>query len=215
MNKYLEKIAESASVQGGTDSGYTPARKALASTMLAGLGAHVTSNYLPSALGYTKVYHGTSASAVDSIMNEGLDPSRGGSGVASNAARLADESTGKVHVSRYRQTADMYSRMFNGGTGSAVVTARIPTSHWDRMRPDKHVSDGLDKYRAATTTERIDPKYLARRPLGGIAPHLSPSSILNHLRSHPGGFAKGSLGVVGGIALTGLGAYNQFRDSTE
>lgn len=157
MNKYLEKIA---SRKEGVSVGDVAS---------VGAGAHLLSKVPQRLLGYHKVYHGTTNTNADSIRKNGFDPSKGGTGASKISSSYADQSKGKVHLTKTKLSARMYAGDLGGkidaekarnpvspnkrrtlinalkdsytGKGS-VVKARVPHSTWSRMKVDPDSSAG-------------------------------------------------------------------------
>lgn len=206
-NKYLEKIAKE---QTKDEVGLVPL----------GAGLLAAKASVPRLLGYHKVYHGTSVEKANKILREGFDPARGGSGAAKGHRGFERQSAGKVHVTK----SPIISRMFAAFTERGepltsqkqmkqalkdslvfkgkTLTARIPESYWNAMRPDPDM--GSVKDTAATFHHKIDPKYVSRAGgVGGVLPHLSPRHLLKYYKANPKRALTGLGLAAGGSALAG------------
>lgn len=153
MNPYLVKIASKRK--------YSPA----AETVAAGAGAAVISTSPSRMLGYHTVYHGTSSTAAEGIRKNGFLPGLGGTGAATVNPRYTENSKGKVHFTKTKLSARMYSgdpasalkKVHTGEyskgealskilkdsfTKGKVVKSKIPHSMWRRMDVDADSSRG-------------------------------------------------------------------------
>jgi hypothetical protein len=164
-------------------------------------------------LGYTKVYHGTNSTAADQIHQHGLDPSKGGTGASTMKGAYMEESKGKIHVTRNKEYAGAYANVAEKTKGGKahVITARVPKAQWERMERD--TDGGPTKNFAATTTEKIDPEFVSKKPFSGLKPHLNRDSILKHIKSNPKSFAKGVGRLGAGAALIGAGIHQAIKNN--
>ena len=204
-NRYLEKISQEQDEAGVS-------YKALGAGALAGKAS------VPRLLGYHKVYHGTSSETAKKILKEGFDPSKGGSGAAKGHSRYESQSAGKIHVTKNPLIARMFAAFTDRGApltdGSqmqkaivdslklrgGVVSARIPQSYWEGMKPDPDM--GGVKPAAATFHHKIEPKYVDRAVgVKNILPHLSPKHLSKYYKNHAGRALTGLGLAAGGSAL--------------
>lgn len=215
-NKYLEKIAD---VTKSEDSPkYVP-------TAL-GLGAAYYS--APKALGYHKLYHGTSEATAKKILEEGFDPEKGGSGAAKGAEHFERQSSGKTHFTKNPLVSRFFAAFTENGVPvtdprsqsraqkdmlklkGRVLTARVPHSYWEEMKPDPDMGNVKDV--AATFDKKVEKRYVSRAGgVGGVLPHLAPSSIAKHIRSNPLTALKGLAGASAGLGLAGYGMAPLFK----
>lgn len=91
------------------DPGYT-----LASDKLSGSDVRAMLEDAEMAAWHSRAYHATKSHKVDSILNDGLDPNRGGTGASSGNETFERNSEGKVHYTRNMDTAQDYQLYFSG-----------------------------------------------------------------------------------------------------
>jgi len=149
-----------------------------------GLGAGSLALYKVSknpATGRVRVYHGTNKENAKRILEEGLDPVKGGNPTgATNMHGIDSESSfakrthGKSYVSRVKPLSNVFSAISSGNAnlkkqpsplhalglhGGKTIKADIPYEVYERMQvdPDLRVSGNkkVGKPFAATTTEKI------------------------------------------------------------
>ncbi len=157
MNPYLEKIAKEKKTN------------PVGELALAGAGYTVAKHAPAQLLGYHNVYHGTTKPKARDIRKTGFKSGLGGTGASELSPSFKSESLGKIHVTKNRLLAKMYSGnpafhakkikerdgfMFSAGEAmgksfkdgmagkGAVVKARIPHSVWSKMKVDKDSSQG-------------------------------------------------------------------------
>lgn len=217
MNKYLEKIANS------TKKDEKPSWLRTGAEL--GIGALATKRVPSHLLGYHTVYHGTAKEHSSEIHKNGFDPNKGGSGAAghSNKENFKENSKGKVHVTKRRDTArffagytqhgvdnpakgnakDMFrhtnateaglKNMFTGNNGE-VIKARISDMAWHKDFEVDPDMGGL-KSTAATTTKRIG--------VGSINKERKAFANKSHLGKYYSS-TRGKLRALGGVAY-GIG----------
>ena len=112
------------------------------------------------------MYHATKTQNVESILEHGLDPNRGGSGASAMDEKLKGHSKNKVHVTKSLDTGRAYVEQLQGGTPfgkdkvdpspapAEILEVSLPNTVEETLNNDPD-SDRTDK--AYTTTEAIDP----------------------------------------------------------
>lgn len=211
MNRYLEKIAEQSS-----DHKKTLVAGGLASAYMS----------TPALLGYHKLYHGTTDENAKSILKNGFDPSKGGSGSSRGHMTFTDQSKGKVHFSKYYGISRMYAGIAHeahrtgefpnplkgiglGAIGKgSVLHTRVNDREWSHMEVDKDM--GGIKSIASTTTKHIPASQVAHHnPVKGLGRFVNKAHLMDYVKNNPGRFSKGVVGVAGGLGLTAYAASTQ------
>lgn len=188
------------------------------------VGAKLMSKAPQRLLGYHTVYHGTNADTAAKIKEHGFDPKMGGTGAAKIDPTMVDDSAGKIHVTKSKTYARMYSSnvlpniigrvtgttknpIFGGVGKGEVLKARVSHDDWKGFKHD--IVGGPTKRWAATTDKAIGSEHIA----GGKGAHgRSPFMNKEHLAKYYGsseGRGRGLMGVamgLGGAALAMHGA---------
>lgn len=175
-------------------------------------------------LGFQRVFHGTqSPEAAEAIKQEGLLKELGGTGAASwnkpSPERLAEleregityvdrfgeGSKGKTHVSPSKTVAKLYAR------GNPVLTADLPMDVWDQFERDPDSGPPLTGRSIAARAEAdITPEHIHGGKGRAEALELLKKRIRglpSYIKSHPGRFGLGVLGLGAGTAAAGKGGY--------
>lgn len=181
-------------------------------------GAKLVHASSDAATGRQTVYHGTSGSNAAGIRQEGLQPSRGGSGGAGEAVgnkEFVRTSRNLVHVSTNPATAKSYADITGGSKGGPeVVKAKLPYLDFAKMREDPYMPG--PRAAAFRGPHPILPKFILGGAGGGpfVRGFEALKGLPRNVMANPARFARGSLGSMVGAALLshGLSSLTQRRE---
>jgi len=162
--------------------------------------------------GKKRLYHGTSDQAWRQIRERGLLAEMGGAGHGSGATvkseGFANNSRGKVHVTRFKPIASAFARLTGEGRGGGrVLKLDVDYDKFRKMEVDPDMAGGksgrLHRNIASRGTFNISPDEIqgAKRS-GAMRRSLETAKkIPGYAIKYPGRFGAGALGTAAGVAL--------------